>query len=226
MLNKIESSVRTITAVSNNIAHDLRTPLTGLKRHIEAFKNSKERGQLFDECNNLLVILNSLLGISDIENSNKLAGFSSVFLDKIVSDAVDLYLSLVEVKKITLSFGAKVIPDFIGDKDLLFQSFANVLDNAIKFTPKNGQITVMLKRNTYAIIFSVNDSGTGLSEPNIVKLTERFYREDNSRSSSGNGLGLALISAIVTIHRGTISFKPTHIADSDGLRYSFSLASA
>jgi signal transduction histidine kinase len=226
LLNKIESSVRSITAVSDNIAHDLRTPLTRLKGHIEALKDSKERGQLIDECDNLLAIFNSLLRISDIENSNKMAGFSSVFLDEIVSDAVDLYLPLVEAKNITLSFDAKVIPDFIGDKDLLFQSFANVLDNAIKFTPKNGQITVMLKRTTNAIIFSVDDSGTGVSETNIVKLTERFYREDNSRSTSGNGLGLALVSAIVTLHGGTISFEPSHIADGKGLRCSFSLASA
>ena len=73
-----------------------------------------------------------------LKNSKKVAGFSSVFLDEIVSDAVDLYLTLVEVKNITLSFDAKAIPNFIGDKDLLFQSFAKVLDNAIKFTPKNG----------------------------------------------------------------------------------------
>ena len=129
-----------------------------------------------------------------LKNSKKVAGFSSVFLDEIVSDAVDLYLTLVEVKNITLSFDAKAIPNFIGDKDLLFQSFAKVLDNAIKFTPKNGQITVMLKRSTNAIIFSVNNSGTGLSEANIVKFIERFYCEGNSCSSSGNGLGFALVS--------------------------------
>jgi signal transduction histidine kinase len=226
LLDKIESSVRAITSVSDNIAHDLRTPLTRLKSHIEHLKDSKERGRLIDECDNLLAIFNSLLRISDIENSNKVAGFSNVLLDEIVSDAVDLYLPLVEAKNITLSFKAEVIADFIGDKDLLFQSFANILDNAIKFTPEDGHIKVKLEQKGYRVLFSVDDSGVGVNKANIVKLTQRFYREDSSRSTSGNGLGLSLVSAIVTLHGGRIWFEPSQIANSKGLRCVFNLVSA
>ncbi|MFT6270245.1 MAG: signal transduction histidine kinase [Alphaproteobacteria bacterium] len=226
LLDKIESSVRAITSVSDNIAHDLRTPLTRLKGHIEELKDSKERGRLIDECDNLLSIFNSLLRISDIENSNKIAGFSNVLLDEIVSDAVDLYSPLVEAKSIEMLFEADVITDFVGDKDLLFQSFANVLDNAIKFTPEGGKITVKLQHKGYRVIFSVDDSGMGVSKTNIVRLTQRFYREDNSRSTSGNGLGLSLVSAIVTLHGGKIWFEPSHINQSNGLRCAFSLVSA
>lgn len=226
LLDKIESSVRAITAVSDNIAHDLRTPLTRLKGHIEALEENKEKNRLLDECDNILAIFNSLLRISDIESSTKVAGFSKVLLNEIVSDAVDLYSPLVEAKNITLRFEADVIKEFIGDKDLLFQSFANVLDNAIKFTPENGQIDVKLKQASTHIVFSIDDTGIGVTADNIPKLTRRFFREEQSRSTSGNGLGLALVNAIVTLHNGKIWFERSHIAKSTGLRCCFSLVSA
>jgi len=226
LLDKIESSVRAITSVSDNIAHDLRTPLTRLKGHIEDLKDSKERAELIEECDNLHGIFNSLLRISDIENSNKISGFSEVMLDEIVSDAVDLYSPLVEAKNITLNFETDINLSFVGDKDLLFQSFANVLDNAIKFTPENGQIAIKLKKQTFAVVFSVDDSGFGVSEENIVNLTQRFYREDDSRTTNGNGLGLALVSAIVSLHGGKIWFEKSHIPPHSGLRCAFSLVSA
>jgi signal transduction histidine kinase len=226
LLDKIESSVKAITSVSDNIAHDLRTPLTRLKGHIEDLKDSKERAELIEECDNLHGIFNSLLRISDIENSNKISGFSNIMLDEILGDAVDLYSPLVEAKNITLTFETDIILLFVGDKDLLFQSFANVLDNAIKFTPENGQIAVKLKQQDVAVVFSVDDSGLGVSEENIVNLTQRFYREDDSRTTNGNGLGLALVSAIVSLHGGKIWFENSHIPPQSGLRCAFSLVSA
>lgn len=226
LLDKIEMSVRGITAVSDNIAHDLRTPLTRLKGHIEELKDNKEKNRLIDECDNILAIFNSLLRISDIESSTKVSGFSQVLLDEIVSDAVDLYSPLVEAKNITLDFDADVITDFIGDKDLLFQSFANVLDNAIKFTPENGKIDVKLKQQGARIVFSVDDTGIGVNAESVSKLTRRFFREEKSRSTNGNGLGLSLVSAIVTLHNGKIWFETSHIPNSVGLRCAFSLVSA
>lgn len=226
LLDKIESSVLAITSVSDNIAHDLRTPLTRLKGHIEDLPDSKERDNLIDECDNILAIFNSLLRISDIENSNKIAGFSHLALNDIANDAVDLYLPLIEAKNIHLQFESDPIPDFIGDKDLLFQSFANVLDNAIKFTPENGAIDVRLKQQKTCVEFSVDDTGNGVSEDSINKLSQRFYREDKSRSTSGNGLGLALVNAIVTLHGGRLWFEQSKIPHSNGLRAIFSLVSA
>lgn len=226
LLDKIESSVRAITAVSDNIAHDLRTPLTRLKGHIEALEDNKEKKRLIDECDNILSIFNSLLRISDIESSTKVAGFSQVLLEEIVSDAVDLYSPLVEAKNITLHFESDIISEFIGDKDLLFQSFANVLDNAIKFTPENGQIDVKLKRGKGYVLFTVDDTGIGVNTDSLPKLTRRFFREEKSRSTSGNGLGLSLVSAIVTLHNGKIWFEQSHIPNSKGLRCCFSLVSA
>jgi len=226
LLDQIEMSVRAITAVSDNIAHDLRTPLTRLKGHIEELDNSNDKGRLLNECDNILAIFNSLLRISDIESSTKISGFSPVRLDEIVEDAVDLYSPLVEAKNITLHYEADSIADFIGDRDLLFQSFANVLDNAIKFTPDNGKIDVKLKQQDRQVVFSVDDSGAGVSAASFSKLTQRFYREEKSRSTSGNGLGLALVNAIVSLHNGRIWFEPSRISNSAGLRCAFTLVSA
>lgn len=226
LLDKIESSVRGITAVSDNIAHDLRTPLTRLKGHIEELNDNKEKNRLIDECDNILAIFNSLLRISDIESSTKVSGFSQVELEEVVSDAVDLYSPLIEAKNITLHYEAKCIAGFIGDKDLLFQSFANVLDNAIKFTPENGTINVKLAQQNMQVLFSVDDTGSGVSSSSFSKLTRRFFREEKSRSTSGNGLGLSLVNAIVTLHKGKIWFEPSHIPNSTGLRCAFTLVSA
>lgn len=226
LLDKIESSVQAITAVSDNIAHDLRTPLSCLKGNIEVLNDSKEKENLIDECDNILAIFNSLLRISDIESSTKVAGFSSVSLNSIVNDAIDLYSPLAEAKNINLHCETEDTAKFIGDKDMLFQAFANVLDNAIKFTPENGRIEICLKVKNAVVVFTVDDTGRGVDASSTSKLTQRFFREDKSRSTSGNGLGLSLVNAIVTLHNGNIWFEPSHIPGSHGLRCGFTIVSA
>jgi signal transduction histidine kinase len=225
MLEKIEQSVNSIQTVSDSIAHDLRTPLTRLKSHIEQLPENDDRHTLIAECDNLMAIFNSLLRITDIETSAKTAGFKDTNISLVVEDAIELYQPIIEDKAILLS--AIVEPDLelFCDKNLLFQAFANVIDNAVKFTPSGGQITVALKSNKEdnSYEFQVNDSGIGVNEEVIDKLTQRFYREDKSRTASGNGLGLSLVSAIVSLHKGTIEFGHTLIDIQSGLRCQISL---
>jgi signal transduction histidine kinase len=225
MLEKIEQSVNSIQTVSDSIAHDLRTPLTRLKSHIEQLPENDDRHTLIAECDNLMAIFNSLLRITDIETSAKTAGFKDTNISLVVEDAIELYQPIIEDKAILLS--AIVEPDLelFCDKNLLFQAFANVIDNAVKFTPSGGQITVALKSNKEdnSYEFQVNDSGIGVNEEVIDKLTQRFYREDKSRTASGNGLGLSLVSAIVSLHKGTIEFGHTLIDTQSGLRCQISL---
>jgi signal transduction histidine kinase len=172
-----------------------------------------------------MAIFNSLLRITDIETSAKTAGFKDTNISLVVEDAIELYQPIIEDKAILLS--AIVEPDLelFCDKNLLFQAFANVIDNAVKFTPSGGQITVALKSNKEdnSYEFQVNDSGIGVNEEVIDKLTQRFYREDKSRTASGNGLGLSLVSAIVSLHKGTIEFGHTLIDTQSGLRCQISL---
>lgn len=218
LLDKIESSVKAISLVSDNIAHDLRTPLTRLKSHIQQLEHDQSRRQLTDECDNILSIFNSLLRISDIENATKISGFSDVNIERILRDAIDLYQPLIEAKDIQLQLDITSVPDVNGDKDLLFQAFANLLDNAIKFTPENGQIYAKLDAEDKQIVFSLEDSGNGVSSENIEKLTRRFFREESSRTSSGNGLGLSLVSAICKLHQAELTFEQSLNSDNSGLR--------
>ncbi|WP_371194194.1 ATP-binding protein [Glaciecola sp. SC05] len=213
MLDKIQQSVNNIQSVSDSIAHDLRTPLTRLKSHIERLDH-EDKHTLIAECDNLLAIFNSLLRITDIETSGKRAGFANENLSDVVADVIDLYQPLIEDKSINLHIALAPNLSLNCDKNLIFQAFANVLDNAVKFTFEHGKIEVALThditKNEYS--FVVNDNGVGVNEAVIDKLTQRFYREDKSRTASGNGLGLSLVAAIVSLHQGNIKFARTKIA--------------
>ncbi|MDT0593441.1 sensor histidine kinase [Glaciecola petra] len=215
LLDKIEQSVHAISLVSDNIAHDLRTPLTRLQSHIEVINDDEEKQQLRKECDNLLGIFNSLLRISDIENTSKRAGFALISLTDVANDAVDLYLPIAESKQIEvhsiIEDQTPILENFYGDKNLLFQAFANVLDNAIKFTPEHGKIEIHLTSHNKQIVFSVNDTGSGVNAQSIDKLTRRFFREEKSRTTVGNGLGLSLVSAIIALHDGDLIFEKSHI---------------
>jgi len=215
MLDKIEQSVNNIRSVSDSIAHDLRTPLTRLKTNIEKLDH-EQKGNLIEECDNLLAIFNSLLRITDIETTNKKAGFCDSNISDLVADVVDLYQPLIEKKTLSLQVESEDNLILHCDKNLIFQAFANVLDNALKFTLEGGSIAVNLAydKQEHCYIFTVNDSGIGVDHKLVDKLTERFYRVDASRTHSGNGLGLSLVSAIVSLHKGTMSFTKAPRQDS------------
>jgi signal transduction histidine kinase len=222
MLDQFEYSVEGIKSVSDNIAHDLRTPLARLKTHIEVMPEGDDKFALLKESDNLLSIFNSLLRIADIESERKTSAFAQHNMKQILEDVIDLYFPVIEDNKIhlTLTINLKNVTLYC-DKDLIFQAFANVLDNAIKFNEEGGNIVVTLNDGTLGqqkeMIFSVFDSGPGVMPPAFEKLTQRFYREDSSRNKSGNGLGLALVLAIVNLHKGTIGFIDNPLATTSGL---------
>jgi signal transduction histidine kinase len=224
MLDKIEQSVNSIQNVSDNIAHDLRTPLTRLKSHIEQIEHP-EKYDLIAECDNIMAIFNSLLRITDIETSVKRAGFARQNISGVAMDAIELYQPIMEDKSIVLTTDILADAYLNCDKNLIFQAFANVIDNAVKFTPAGGEIRVSLSFNSSdnEYEFSIDDSGIGVNEEVLDKLTQRFYREDKSRTASGNGLGLSLVAAIVSLHKGHISFTKTRLPVESGLCCSFKL---
>ena len=222
MLDQFEYSIEGIKSVSDNIAHDLRTPLARLKTHIEIMPEGDNKIALLRESDNLLSIFNSLLRIADIESEQKTSAFAQHNLEQILEDVIDLYSPIIEDNKIYLELTINVKnAKLYCDKDLIFQAFANVLDNAIKFNEQGGNIIVILDEETInqqkQIVFRVYDSGPGSTKQDFEKLTQRFYREDRSRSKSGNGLGLALVLAIVNLHQGTIRFIDNPLATSSGL---------
>lgn len=238
MLSEFQQSVISIRSVSDSIAHDLRTPLTRLRNHIEDIDESAEKQIILGEVDNLLSIFNSLLRISEIETEQKRSEFKLNNVSTILDDVVDLYHPVIEAKNINLEVHTDLNQDmFLCDKNLLFQAFANIIDNALKFTLEYGEIQIALfntdvmctesieQRATNKkpiktkpnLVFTVFDSGIGVTKADIEKLTQRFYRADKSRTHAGNGLGLALVAAVVSLHEGELKFIDDPLQKGNGL---------
>lgn len=207
MFTRIEQLMIDIRLVSDNIAHDLRTPLTRLRNNLESFgsenNNPQNTAKLISEADNLLQTFNAILRITNIEKGKRHSNFAEVSLNSILNDVVELYEPVAAEKGINIKSNIQEI-NYFGDKDLLFQAFANILDNSIKYTSGGGFIGVELISENNSKIISIKDSGVGISDEDKAKVFDRFYRADESRNSKGSGLGLSLVKAIINLHKGKI----------------------
>ncbi len=216
MLDEIEGLMQGVRTVSDNIAHDLRHPLTRLRNHIEELRESvtdvecaEEQQKLTDlvqECDGLLATFSAILRISNIESARRHGGFREVQLHSVMQDVIELYEPIALEKNITIIVDARPSRT-IGDKDLLFQALANLLDNAIKYTPEGGGISIEVMPHEKGGRIILRDSGRGVPDDHKPNIFRRFYRIDPSRSTPGTGLGLALVGAIIKLHQGSIELS-------------------
>ena len=213
MLERIQRLVVEIKEMSDNIAHDLKSPITRIRgiaevtltteTSLEDYKSMA--ASTIEECDRLLDMINTMLIISKTEAGVEALSKKTQDLSEVVKEACTLFQPLAEDKAITLTLD---IPDqslVIGDVRMMQRMIANLIDNAIKYTPSQGNVDVAIRRDKGRwIVVSIKDSGIGISEKDLPHIFERFYRCDPSRAETGIGLGLSLARAIALSHGGRI----------------------
>lgn len=215
MLDRIQSLMEDIRRVSDSIAHDLRTPLARLRQHLEEARqqenpNSRSARYLegsIKEADSLLSTFNALLRIARVEAGQIKFGFSEINFHTLIEDIVEFYEPLVEEKQQHMETTLEAGITSWGDRDLVFQAVANVIENAVKYTPQRSNISISLIQLNSEAVITIADNGPGIPESQREHVFRRFYRLDQSRSSSGNGLGLSMVSAVVSMHNGRIELQ-------------------
>ncbi len=212
MLDRIEQLIETVKGATDNIAHDLRSPLTRLRSRLESYlkdfplaaaqQDAIERSVA--DLDQVLATFQSLLRIASVKAGLLRADFTSCDLSQLMRDAVDFVEPLAEDREQSIVLTSDEGLTLTGHRDLLFQAVLNLLDNAIKYGPDGGRIHASAKRAGPDVTIEIADEGPGIHEEVRSRVFERLYRLDRSRSTPGLGLGLALVRAIVEIHRGRI----------------------
>ncbi len=210
MLEQIETLMDGVRSVSDSIAHDLKTPLTRLRNRLErasrVLPENDDIQSALEEADQLLTSFKAALRIARIESGTGTEHFAELRLDELINDVCDLYEPLASDKQQSLKINLVPV-GIVGDRDLLFQAFANLLDNAVKYTPETGQIHVEMFRHERWVDVCFEDTGPGIAPKDREKVLERFSRLEESRHLPGNGLGLSLVHAVAALHRAKLQLK-------------------
>lgn len=208
MLDDMERLIEEIRGVGNSIAHDLRTPLTRarvrLERSREAVRTPAEFrdaiGEALQWLDQTFGIIAGILRIGEVEHGRRRAGFRHVPLGPLVDEVADLYEPVADERGVALDVAVGDGAAVVGDRELIFEAVANLVDNALKFSPAGTRCSLSLAVEDGTALVRVDDAGPGIAEPERELVLRRFHRSERSRSSEGNGLGLALVAAVVRLH--------------------------
>jgi signal transduction histidine kinase len=213
MLDRIEDLVAEVKHVTDNVAHDLRTPLARVRGRLEKAsfepRDSNADQALINESmadiDGVLRMFASVTRISQVETTDRTAAFCSVDLVEIAGRVVELFDAAAELKHIDLAVAGDCSSIVTGDKDLLFDALANLVDNAINHGRKGGLVIVRVDQKDNGTVLSVCDDGPGIPADEFEHVFKRFYRLERSRGTPGNGLGLSLVAAVTRQHGARIS---------------------
>jgi signal transduction histidine kinase len=208
MLERIERLIEANRHVSHDIAHDLRKPLARIVRRLEAARASdvgvREYEQAVDaaigDVYGVLETFNALLRIAQVETGARQAGFKVVDLSTIAREVAEAFQPAADDEGKTLNIETSVSLTLAGDEELLKQMVANVIDNALRHTPKGTRIDVRSARIAGVATLVIGDDGAGVPETERQRIFERFYRLDEARTTPGDGLGLSLVAAVAELH--------------------------
>jgi signal transduction histidine kinase len=215
MLDRIEHLMNGVRHVSNAIAHDLRTPLGRIRSRLEeALRPGSSTAQFAEtgrfaiqQVDELIQMLDNLLQIAEAESGARRQSFTLVRLSQVVSDVVELYDAAAEEAEITLVSKINGDPLTLGDKNLLTSAVANLVDNALKYAGAGATVLVRAAPDRDTVSILIKDDGPGIPAAERSRVVERFYRLDRSRSLPGHGLGLSIVSAIASLHRGRLCLE-------------------
>jgi signal transduction histidine kinase len=216
MLQQIQQLVERVRNTSNAIAHDLRTPLAELRARLEELLRTRpEREIAFDEINkavadidHVIAVFNALLRLAEIDSGVRRSGFRRVELADLATEVAELYAPLTEEKDAVFAVDAPPGMAVNGDPHLLAQAVGNLVDNAVKFAPRGGRVSLRIApSNDGEIEIAVADNGPGIPDGEKAQVTRRFYRGHSSAGTSGIGLGLSVVEAVARLHEGSLTLS-------------------
>ncbi|MEC6908842.1 HAMP domain-containing sensor histidine kinase [Photobacterium piscicola] len=233
MLSRLQSVVAAMSDISSNIAHELKTPITRLQYNLQTLSEMADaHGDKLDddfseqlqlslkESNRLANIFDALLRISQIESGNRRQRFETINVVDLVYTIAEIYTDVAEDADMSLVLDAQKEPIFIqGDKELLIQQFANLVENSLRYCPQASQLILSCHTEQDNVVITMADNGPGIDDQEKQRVFERLYRINKSRNDGGLGIGLTLVKAVTDLHQGEIKLYDCHPGLGVEIRY-------